>query len=360
MAGRRSQDEVDVRPAVEALLEEAVRRRASDIHIDPEADGFAVRFRIDGLLKTVQRLDAAAGRATVTRLMVMASLLTYRLDVPQEGRLTAALPALQQVMEFRLSVMPTTHGLRAVVRLPAELVQPRSLDELGLPGRVVQLLRDFAKADTGLLLLTGPAGSGKTTTIYALLEHIAATLPGVSIITLEDPVERDLPGVTQIQVTPHGQLTYERALRSILRQDPQVLMLGEIRDAATATLAIQAALSGHRLIATLHAGSPETAIARLLEMSIEPYQITSALFAAVSQRLLRRGSEATGYSGRVPIAEAAVMDDELRRAVLARADAPTLRRMLHGRPGYQTLRQSAEAAVAGGVTDDAEVARVLG
>ena len=350
----------DIRPAVEAMLEEAVRRGASDNHIDPAAGACAVRFRIDGLMQPAQSLDAAAGRATVTRLMVMASLLTYRLDIPQEGRLTAALPGLNQVMEFRVSVMPTTHGLRAVVRLPGELVQRRSLSELGLSEAAMTLLEQFARADGGLLLLTGPAGSGKTTTIYALLEHLAATQPGLSLITLEDPVERDLPGVTQIQVTPHGQLSYERALRSILRQDPQVLMLGEIRDAATATAAIGAALSGHRLIATLHAGSPETAIARLLEMQIEPYQITSALFGVVSQRLLRRGSAAAGYAGRFPIAEAAAMGDDLREAILHRADAPRLRQILHARPGYQALAAAAQAAVQAGATDQAEVERVVG
>ncbi|MBI1374298.1 MAG: type II/IV secretion system protein [Phycisphaera sp.] len=352
-------ESIDARPIVDRLLDDAVARSASDVHVDPEAEGYAVRVRVDGVLDTAQRLDGQTGRAVVARLMVMGKLLTYRPDIPQEGRLSVMSPTAGRAIEMRVSVMPTTHGLRAVVRLPAELTQPRELDALGLPDAVVDGLRRFARADTGMLLLTGPAGSGKTTTIYALLEHIVSTQPGVSVIALEDPVERDIAGVTQIEVTPHGELTYERALRSILRQDPQVLMLGEVRDAATATAAIGAALSGHRLIATLHAGSPATALARLLEMGIEPYQLSSAVHAVVAQRLLRKKVSDT-FSGRVPIAEYAEMDDALRRAVLDRADASTMSKLLTGRAGYVTLRDAAATAVERGLTDAAEVARVLG
>src|SRR5204863_417287 len=224
----------------------------------------------------------------VTRLMVMAHLLTYRLDVPQEGRATVVVASSPKPLDLRLSVMPTTHGLRAAVRMPAELIQPHRLSELSLPVSVLAGLQRFVSSDSGMLILTGPAGSGKTTTIYALLQSIAESSPGISIVALEDPVERDIPGVTQIEVTPFGELTYERTLRSILRQDPQVLMLGEIRDGDTASVAVQAALSGHRLVSTLHAATPAGAIARLLEMGVEPYQLTSAIFGIVSQRLLRR------------------------------------------------------------------------
>jgi type II secretory ATPase GspE/PulE/Tfp pilus assembly ATPase PilB-like protein len=283
----------DARPLVDALLDDAVRRRASDIHIEPTADGYEVRVRIDGLLETVESCDAATGRTLVTRLMVMARLLTYRLDVPQEGRMSVTLPSAANPLQLRLSMMPTTHGLRAAVRMPAELIQPRTLAELNLPEGALNGLRRFAAGNAGMLIVTGPAGSGKTTTIYALLQHIAEISRGsTSIVALEDPVERDIAGVTQIEVSPFGQLTYERALRSILRQDPQVLMLGEIRDAATATLAVQAALSGHRLICTMHAATPAGAIARLFEMGLEPYQITSALYGVVAQRLVRRLSVA--------------------------------------------------------------------
>jgi type II secretory ATPase GspE/PulE/Tfp pilus assembly ATPase PilB-like protein len=258
--------------------------------------------------------------------------------------------------------MPTTHGVRAAVRLPAELIQPRTLEELELPAGVLRGLRGFAAGnggEGGMLLLIGPAGSGKTTTIYALLEHLVATSPGLSIVALEDPVERDVPGVTQIEVSPFGQLTYERALRSILRQDPQVLMLGEIRDAATATLAIQATLSGHRLISTFHAATPAGAIARLMEMGIEPYQITSALAGIVSQRLLRRRTP-TGYQGRIPVGEFAKLDASARSAILQRSDSKTLQAIFERQPDSLTLRQSAEQLAAAGITDAAEVNRVIG
>jgi type II secretory ATPase GspE/PulE/Tfp pilus assembly ATPase PilB-like protein len=222
-------------------------------------------------------------------------------------------------------------------------------------------LKQFAAGDAGMLLLTGPAGSGKTTTIYALLQYIARASAGLSIIALEDPVERDLPRVTQIQVTPFGELTYARALRSILRQDPQVLMLGEIRDAATAGLAIQAALSGHRLISTLHAGSCGGAIARLLEMGMEPYQVTSALFGVVAQRLLRRrNAQGGGYRGRAPVAEMGRVDAAVREAILGRADAGQIGRVLQQQVGYRSLEACAHELAEQGITDETEVRRVLG
>ena len=227
----------DAPALVTMILAQAVRRRASDVHVEPTSEGYEVRYRVDGLLETGERYDAVVGRSLVARLMVMAQLLTYRLDVPQEGRLAIPPSEGNKSLNLRLAVMPTTHGLRAAVRLPADLIQPHALGELSLPVSVLAGLHRFAAADAGMLLLTGPAGSGKTTTIYALLAQIAHDRPGLSIISLEDPVERDLGGVTQIEVSPFGELTYERSLRSILRQDPQVLMLGDIRHAATASLA---------------------------------------------------------------------------------------------------------------------------
>ena len=355
----------DAPQIINDVLHAAVAGRASDLHLEPAADDMKLLFRIDGLLEQMAQVDEALGRSLVQRLMVLAQLLTYRQDVPQEGRFSYEHQADDKAggdgrrLDLRLSVMPTNHGLRAVVRLPAELTQPRRLDQLQLPAATFNGLCKFAAADAGMLALVGPAGAGKTTTIYALLEHIAAQSPGLSLISLEDPVERDLPGVTQIQVTPFGELSYERALRSLLRQDPQVLMLGEIRDAATASIAVQAALSGHRLICTMHAGSPGAAIARLLEMGVEPYQVCSALFGIVAQRLLRKLVDGE-YRGRVPAAEFAIIDPPLRQTILTRADAAAIDQTLRNRPGHVSLRQSADELVGRGITDAEELARVLG
>jgi general secretion pathway protein E len=347
---------IDARPLVDDILRQAVARRASDVHFEPTADGLEVRYRVDGLLETVARHDATTGRSLVTRLMVMAQLLTYRLDIPQEGRASAQVAGVERALELRISVMPTTHGMRAAVRLPAELISPHKLDELRLPVSVMEALRRFAETDSGMLVLTGPAGSGKTTTIYGLLRYMIEQAPGLSIVALEDPVERDIAGVTQIEVTNFGELTYERALRSILRQDPQVLMLGEIRDAATASLAIQAALSGHRLISTLHASTPAGAIARLLEMGVEPYQLTSALYGVVAQRLVRISSGV----GRIPVAEFVGVEAALRAAILRRADADELMRVYAQQASYRSMRSHAKELVEQQMTNEAEVQRALG
>ncbi len=358
-------------PDVTAWLADAVNRRASDVHIEPTATRCEWRVRVDGLLHTVTRLEPTAGRACVNRLMVMAKLLTYRLDIPQEGCCQLELPSDDEgsphrQLDLRVSVMPTNHGLRAVVRLPADLTQPRGIDQLGLPTPVLDGLKRFAAGDSGMLLFCGPAGSGKTTATYALLEHLAAKNQGLSVVSLEDPIERDLPGVTQVQVAPFGELTYERALRSMLRQDPQVLALGEVRDAATATVAVQAALSGHRLVSTLHAASPSGAIVRLLEMGVERYQAAGALAAVVSIRLLRRTTRegtpagSDGYRGRVPVASIGWIDERVRAAVLGGGGLDAIETALGTQSGCVSLHETAQQLVADGQTDTAEVHRVLG
>jgi general secretion pathway protein E len=351
----------DVRPLVDLILADALKKRVSDVHVEPTAQGYELRFRIDGVLESDRTLESPVGRAVVARLMVMARLLTYRLDVPQEGRISVGGLAGNSGFELRLSVMPTIHGMRAALRMPAEQVHPAVLEDLSMPESVLAGLKNFAAADGGMLLVTGPAGSGKTTTIYSLLRQIAAGNSGLSIIALEDPVERAVAGVTQIEVSPFGQLTYEKALRSILRQDPQVLVLGEVRDAQTATLAVQAALSGHRLITALHAATPAGAIARLLEMGIEPYQITSSVFGVIAQRLVRRkAADGGGYHGRIPLAEFVAMDGALKKAVLQRADADALAAAYCGQSGYRSIAEVGQAYLDQGVTDAPEVARVIG
>jgi type II secretory ATPase GspE/PulE/Tfp pilus assembly ATPase PilB-like protein len=354
---------------VSDMLADAVSRGASDLHLEPVAEGYELRHRVDGLLLTVSTLDADAGGSLINRLMVAAQLLTYRQGVPQEGRITAHLddapfgsaPPASATLDLRLSVMPTTRGLRAVVRLPAELHQPRTLDQLGLSNAVLQGLQRFIAADSGMLVICGPAGAGKTTTMYALLEAIVAQCPGQSVLSLEDPVERTLTGVTQIEVKPFGELTFETVLRSVLRQDPQVLAVGEIRDAQTAKIAIGAALSGHRLVTSMHASSPQRALVRLAEMGLEPYQIASAVAGVVSLRLLRKArGDGVGYAGRVPVAEYLAVDEAVRDAVLNRAEASAIREAGRSQPTWTSFADHAQQLIEAGVTDVAEVARVLG
>lgn len=359
MARQPVQPDADVPILADDLLRNAAGESVSDVHLEPTAGGYDVKHRTDGMLHVVRQLSEELGRRIVSRWMVQAQLLTYRLDVPQEGTLALEIDGEDGgKLEMRLSIMPTTHGLRAVVRLPAELRAPRSLDELGLPSATLAGLHSFTLSNMGILLLTGPAGSGKTTTIYALLEHLVATQPGLSIVSLEDPVERDIAGVTQIEVSPFGKLTYETVLRSMLRQDPQILVLGEIRDAATAALAIQAGLSGHRLISTLHAGSIGGAIVRLLDMGIEPYQVASSLFGIIATRLVRRRDGDGGYRGRVPVSSFAAIDDTLRQAIIAHASTQELDAALALQASFSSLEDVAAKLVVDGVTDDPELRRV--
>lgn len=374
---------IDAPRVIDSLIAQAVNARASDLHLEPTAEGCEARLRVDGTLAAAERFSRDAGRMLVQRVMVMAGLLTYRQDIPQEGRLSVPVPSLGRSIELRAAIMPTTQGMRAVLRLPAELVQPHTLEELALPAQALALAESYTRADAGMLLFAGPAGSGKTTCVYAMLARIAAHAHGLSIISVEDPVERDIAGVTQIEVTPFGELTYDRVLRSVLRQDPQVLAIGEVRDAPTAAAAVQAALTGHRLVTTLHAGSIGAAIVRLLDMGLEPYQVVSSLHGVIATRLVRRlrvaatpsstpppspsasnpaggFARASRYQGRVPIAEAAALDDSLREAILRRRGAAELDAIIRARPGHASLDAVASSLVEAGVTDAAEVARVLG
>jgi type II secretory ATPase GspE/PulE/Tfp pilus assembly ATPase PilB-like protein len=355
-----AQTSSDAPAEIDSILRQAFASRASDIHWEPTATGYSIRLRVDAMLQEVRSCDAAAGRAMVNRLMVLSQLLTYRLDVPQEGRFTftsSQAPATRPI-DLRVAIIPTIHGIRAVVRLPGELVAPRDLDYLNFHPTILTQLKAFAASDFGMLICCGPAGSGKTTTLYSLLRHMVQIAPHQSIITLEDPVERAVEGVTQIEVSPFGQLTYEKALRSILRQDPQVLMLGEIRDPATAALAIQAALTGHRLLCTLHAPSAAGAIARLTEMGIEPYQLAATLAGVLSLRLVRRTTNPGIYAGRVPLAEWTSLHSPLRRAILNRQGPDELSQAIASQPGHFSMAACAQWLTEQTLTDSAELSRV--
>ena len=367
-AAKASMDAVTL---VDDLLVRAVGQRASDVHFEPGAAGLLIRFRIDGVLQDVDRLPGTVAENVVARLKVLAGLLTYRVDVPQEGSflLEASAEGLEHRPDVRIATFPTIHGERAVARFLYGYGRVTDLYELGLADDCVGRLREAAARPDGLMLVTGPAGAGKSTTLYAIARHILAVTPGRSVVSLEDPVEQRVEGMTQIQVQPYGELNYVRAMRSLLRQDVQVLLVGEIRDAETAHLVTEAALTGHLVLSTLHSGDPAEAIARLIEMGIAPYQVVSALSLVSSQRLLRevcgdcRGTgcetcNGIGYRGRTACAHVATMNEALRAAVLTHAPTSELRRIVA--EGGTDLLTDARRLLAAGLTNEAEVKRVLG
>lgn len=368
---------------VDRALAAARGAGASDLHFQPTADGLALAWRIDGALCSIARLPARVAPNVVARLKVLADLLTYRSDVPQEGRVRAA----PGEPETRVSTFPTLHGERAVVRLFAAAGRFLRLDELGFPGDVAAPLRDSLAETSGLVLISGPAGSGKTTTLYACLRELTAAGPSRCLTTLEDPIESALPGVVQAQVNPSAGLSLSVGLRSILRQDPEVIAVGEIRDAPTAEVAFQAALTGHLVLTTFHAGSAVEAATRLTDLGIEPYLLRSGLLAVLGQRLVRRlcracraeSTEAfglpvgrhwsavgcvrcamTGYQGRLPLVEwLSTSPGSPGRAALDRADSGQLEAEAR-RAGLRTRWDRAIEAVEAGETAPAEIRRVLG
>jgi type II secretory ATPase GspE/PulE/Tfp pilus assembly ATPase PilB-like protein len=360
--------------AVDLILAEADRLGVSDVHFEPTARDLEVRFRVDGVLQSAAILPRALAPNVIARLKVMAELLTYRIDIPQEGgiRSTDGAP-----VERRVSTFPTVHGEKAVVRVFNPEAGLLELDQLGLAPNVLAALEGLLWGRSGAVLLTGPSGSGKTTTIYACLRRLVAQ-GGRHIVTIEDPVERVIEGVSQSQARPRTEFDFARGLRSLLRQDPEVIMVGEIRDRETAAVAIEAALTGHLVFSTLHAGSACGVVGRLLEMGVEPYLLTSGLRGILNQRLLRRLCYAcrrqeggawqpvgcarctgTGYRGRFLVAELLTPDGEFRQAILRKEDTDTLEGVAR-RSGWPTIRESAEAAVVDGRTTAGEVERVFG
>jgi len=372
---------------VDRVLDAAWDANASDVHFRPEAEGLELLWRLDGVLHPITVLPRRLSPNIVARLKVLAELLTYRIDIPQEGRIRRRATAA----EMRLSTFPILHGEKAVVRIFAEPGRFLRLHDLGLPHEVESALSGLLAETSGAIVVSGPAGSGKTTTLYACLRELAARSEARrSLASLEDPIEAAIPGVAQGQVNLAAGLTLENGLKALLRQDPEVIAIGEIRDRGTAEVALQAALTGHLILTTFHAGSACEVIGRLFDMGIEPYAIRSGLLAIVSQRLARRLCDrcaitaaraedrlglpvararlpqgcqqcrGTGYAGRIAIAELIrPAEADLGPAILDRADVRRLSEIA-GRSGGAGLWDHACTSVEEGLTSPAEIRRILG
>jgi len=291
LIGLLKDDEAGIVRAVEFAVANAVHHRASDVHFEPWDRCLAVRYRIDGMLHNVAEIPTHAQERIISRLKVLAKLVTYQKDVPQDGRIDAVSfgqSGIEGVQALRVSTIPTVYGEKVVVRLLGVGQSLLGLDQLGFDAALTDRLRELVNRPQGTFLLTGPSSSGKTTTIYALLNCLMTECPSTShIVTIEDPVEYRLGQVAQTQLAPHAGYTYEKALRAILRQDPEVIMVGEIRDAETAAAVIQAGLTGHLVISTIHSGTAAGVFTRLIDMGVEPFLIASSVSGVLAQRLVR-------------------------------------------------------------------------
>jgi general secretion pathway protein E len=371
---------------VEQLLAFAEKIGTSDVHLQPTISGLEVRFRHDGVLQHLGEFPAGAISSVISRLKVLSNLLTYRSDVPQEGRI--ALPG--EIAEVRVSTYPTLYGERAVLRFFGRGDRLKRLTDLGHTDSVVKALYDTLAETSGAMIVTGPAGSGKSTTLYACLRELAMASGGNrSLMTIEDPIEVPIPGVSQSQVNVPAGFDLHTGLRSLLRQDPEVIMIGEIRDPLTAEIAIQACLTGQLMLTTFHADSTATAVSRLLDMGIEPYLLRSGVIGILCQRLLRKlcscaqtstnpmdfcglpvesclvpkgcdRCNATGYSGRVVASEyLSLKDSSLADRILDTKDSRAIYRIAV-ESGMESLWARATGLVREGITSPIEVRRVLG
>jgi general secretion pathway protein E len=385
-------DSAPIIKLVNGLLSQAVKDRASDIHIEVFEQELVIRFRVDGMLYDVLSPPKRFHPAITSRVKVMSGLNIAEKRLPQDGRIRVRIAGRD--IDIRVSVIPTAFGERIVLRLldRAQALVDVNLDRLGFSGDNLRKIDRLIRQSHGIILATGPTGSGKTTSLYACLSRINS--PDKNIITIEDPIEYQLHGVGQMQVSPKIDLTFANGLRSILRQDPDVIMVGEIRDSETAEIAIQAALTGHLVFSTLHTNDSFGALTRLVDMGIEPFLVSSSVMAVLAQRLVRvlcpdcreaylpspselnrvglnsvqsstpiyraegcRACRNTGYRGRSAVHELMIVDDDVRELVMRKADASSIRRACTSR-GMKILRQDGAERVMAGQTTIEELLRV--
>lgn len=383
-------DDAPIIRYVNAIIFKASSERASDVHIEPFEDKLKVRFRVDGVLFDVASEEKSFQAAIISRVKVMAGLNIAEKRLPQDGRI--GLKIAGKDVDIRVSTVPTQFGERIVMRLLDKTGAVLDIQQLGIDEGNLKLLMKLLQKPNGIVLVTGPTGSGKTTTLYACLTYI--NKPDLNILTVEDPIEYQLDGVGQMQINSKIDFTFASGLRAILRQDPDVVMVGEIRDGETAEIAIQASLTGHLVLSTLHTNDSAGAVTRLVDMGVEPFLVSSSLLAVVAQRLVRRlckhckvpaeitdeelrelgfdpskvkhrqifraGNSAcphcqgTGYTGRLGIHEILLIDDEVRGQILQRLDSNSIRSAAIKR-GFATLRMDGARKVFQGVTSVEEV-----
>jgi len=384
----RSEEEGPVIRFVNAVIQQAVRDGASDVHFEPDEAKLRIRMRVDGVLREASIQSKAVHAAVVSRIKVMAQIDIAERRLPQDGR--ARLEVLGKQYDLRVSTYPTIHGENVVIRILDKSSALLGTSELGLAPAPLQALERMIERPNGIVLVTGPTGSGKTTTLYSCISKINTVQ--LNIMTLEDPVEYYLPSIRQTQVDPDSGLTFARGLRAVLRQDPDVIMVGEIRDGDTAEIAVRSALTGHLVLTTLHTNDAAGALPRLIDMKIEPFLLSSAMLGVVAQRLVRRVCEKcrrrsdppaealaefgvlpksaefvtgagclacgqTGYKGRLGIFEVFVVTDEIRDLIAAHASAEDLSRAAR-RGGMLSMRDDALRKAAEGMTTLEEVIRV--
>jgi general secretion pathway protein E len=384
-----AQDDSPAVSLVNSMLIKASTVGASDIHFEPYEDQAVVRIRMDGVLHDVLTVPTSTYQSVVSRIKVMSNLNVAEKRIPQDGRIRVRIG--NKDLDIRVSVVPTVFGERVVLRLLDRTGSLLTLEQIGLEGEDEEKVKTLAKKPYGIVLVTGPTGAGKSTTLYAMLLFIKD--PKKNIITIEDPVEYQIKGISQIQVNPKVGLTFATGLRSVLRQDPDIIMVGEIRDAETADIAVHAALTGHLVLSTLHTNDAPSAITRLSDMGIEPFLIASSLEGVIAQRLVRRICEncreayepskeelrelglsedgltfyrgkgceqclGTGYRGRIAIFEVLLLDEELKSLVTHTQDANEIKKLAR-KKGFRTMIEDGIRKVLRGITTSSEVISVV-
>jgi type IV pilus assembly protein PilB len=385
-------DEAPVVRLVDLIILQAVRQGASDVHVEPQETLVRIRYRIDGTLYHVMTAPKHVRAAAVSRIKIMANMDIAERRLPQDGRIELRVDGRE--IDLRVSTIPTVFGENVVMRILDKRAALVGIDKLGLVGDDNHRFESLVTKPYGIILITGPTGSGKTTTLYAILNRV--NKGGVNIITIEDPVEYQLAGINQVQINPKAGLTFANGLRSFLRQDPDIIMVGEIRDEETARIAIHAALTGHLVLSTLHTNDAAGAVTRMVDMGIEPFLVSSSVIGVVAQRLIRllctrcrepytppaeviaryglagpeepaptlyraKGCEACnniGYKGRIGLFEIMVLDDELRGLVVKEVASDVIKRAAVG-AGMRTLQQDGIAKVLNGMTSLEEMLRVV-